>query len=106
MGRSILAIALGFVTVVILSLGADAALRGLGVFPAEPSAMSGGLFALATLYRAVFTGLGGALTGLLTPPARISATSASWQAPASLPGWAALRPGLPRPASGRCGMRC
>ena len=67
MGRSILAIALGFVTVVILSLGADAALRGLGVFPAEPSAMSGGLFALATLYRAVFTGLGGALTGLLTP---------------------------------------
>ena len=63
MGRSILAIALGFVTVVVLSLGADVAMRGLGVFPAKPSAMSVGLFALATLYRAVFTVLGGALNG-------------------------------------------
>jgi len=67
MARSILAIALGFVTVVVLSLGADVAMRGLGVFPAKPSAMSVGLFALATLYRAVFTVLGGALNGLLTP---------------------------------------
>ena len=104
MGRSILAIALGFLTVVGLSLGADTAMRGLGVFPAEPSAMSGGLFALATLYRAVFTVLGGALTGLLTPrrdqrDVRILAGIGF------VAGLGALRRGLPRPALGRCGMR-
>ena len=66
-GRSILAVVAGFALVVALSLGADAAMRGLGVFPADPAAMTGGLFGLALLYRTVFTLLGGALTGLLTP---------------------------------------
>ena len=67
MGRSILAIAAGFAVVALLSLGADAAMRGPGVFPAQPAAMTGGMFGLALLYRAVFALLGGALTGLLTP---------------------------------------
>ena len=64
--RSVLAIVAGFVTVAVLSIGADAAMHGLGVFPADPARMSDGLFGLATLYRTVFTGLGGALTGLLS----------------------------------------
>ncbi len=64
--RSVLAIVAGFVTIAVLSIGADAAMHGLGVFPADPAGMSDGLFGLATLYRTVFTVLGGALTGLLS----------------------------------------
>ena len=66
MGRSVLAIVAGFVTVFILSVGADTAMQRFGVFPAEPATMSGGLFGLAILYRTVFTLLGGALTALIS----------------------------------------
>ena len=64
--RSVLAIVAGFVTIAVLSISADAAMHGLGVFPADRAAMSDGHFGLATLYRTVFTLLGGALTGLLS----------------------------------------
>jgi peptidoglycan/LPS O-acetylase OafA/YrhL len=66
MGRSILAVVAGFLLVVVLSVGTDKALEAAGVFPAMPADMGNGLFALATTYRAVFTVLGGILTGLLT----------------------------------------
>lgn len=66
MGRSILAIVAGFLTVFVLSIGADAVMRGLGLFQAAASVMAGGMFVLATVYRAVFAILGGVMTGLLT----------------------------------------
>ena len=69
MGRSVLAIVAGFVTVFVLSVGADTAMQRFGVFPSEPATMSGGLFGLAILYRTVFTLLGGALTALISPRA-------------------------------------
>ena len=41
-------------------------MHAAGVFPAKPSALSNGLFALAATYRALFTGLGGAITTALS----------------------------------------
>lgn len=59
--RRVLAVAAGFVTVALLSVGTDAILHGLGVFPPVSAAMSDPLFAVAAIYRAAFTVLGGAV---------------------------------------------
>jgi hypothetical protein len=58
----------GFLTVVVLSMGTDAALEHLGIFPP----VSDGLFvtwmlALALAYRTAYTVLGGYVTARLAP---------------------------------------
>ena len=52
--RRIGAVALGVVTIVVLSVGTDAAMRALGVFPPEDRPMPDALYILATLYRSVY----------------------------------------------------
>jgi len=64
--RRSLAIVAGFVSVAVLSVGADKVMQASAVFPANPAQMSAGLFTLAALYRAAFTCLGGAITTTLS----------------------------------------
>jgi hypothetical protein len=67
-GRSIAAIAAGFLTVVVLSLATDQALHVLSVYPPWGQPMhEPGLNALALAYRIVFTVLGGYVTARLSP---------------------------------------
>ena len=63
--RRSVAVVAGFVTVAVLSTGADAVMHAAGTFPPQPQDMTTGLFALAATYRAAFTVLGGAVTTLL-----------------------------------------
>ena len=69
--RSVRAIALGFVTVVALSLGTDELLHLLRVYPPWDQTMSGGLFGLATAYRIVYTVVGGYVTARFAPYAPV-----------------------------------
>jgi drug/metabolite transporter (DMT)-like permease len=66
-GRSIGAILAGFIAVVILSIGTDIALRGIGIFPRQEQIMSNGLFLLATVYRTVYGVIGSYITARLAP---------------------------------------
>jgi hypothetical protein len=68
LGRSILALSIGFVVVVVLSLGADEVLHVLEVYPpwGEPMYQPA-LNLLALSYRAVFTVVGGYLTARAAP---------------------------------------
>ncbi len=67
-GRSVGAIALGFVVTAALSLGTDQLLHVLGVYPPWGQPMfEPGLNALALAYRIVFTVLGCYLTARLAP---------------------------------------
>lgn len=66
MARSILAIALGFLAVVLLSTGTDALLHRLGVFPPPGKDMADGLFLLALAYRSLYTLFGGWLAARLS----------------------------------------
>ena len=66
-GRSILAVAVGFIVVVVLSIGSDEALRAAGIFPALGHPMSNPLFLLATVYRTLYGVLGGYVTARLAP---------------------------------------
>jgi len=65
-GRSILALLAGFVTVVVLSLGTDEALR-VGIFPSLGHSTSNTLFALAAAYRTVYNIAGSYLVARLAP---------------------------------------
>ena len=67
MGRSVAAVAAGFVTIVVTHTAADAILHATGVFPPAGQAMSDGLFVLATGYRFVWSVLGAYLTAGLAP---------------------------------------
>lgn len=67
MGRSIGAVLAGFLGVVILSTGTDAALHASGVFPPWGQPMSDALFLLATGYRTVFGVAGGYIAARLAP---------------------------------------
>jgi hypothetical protein len=67
LGRSLWALAAGFVVVVVLSLGTDVALHATGVFPPWGQPMGDGLFALATAYRTVYGIVGSYLTARLAP---------------------------------------
>lgn len=69
LGRSVLAVGVGFAATAILSLGTDAVLHASGVYPGWGQPMSDGRFALATAYRVVFTLLGGLLTARWAPHA-------------------------------------
>ena len=67
--RSIGAVLAGFVTVVVLSIGVDAILESLGVFPPqnEPGSYTAWMLLLATVYRCIATVAGGYVTARLAP---------------------------------------
>jgi hypothetical protein len=67
LGRSAGAVLAGFLTVVVLSTGVDAALHATEVFPPPDQRMSDALFWLATAYRCLFTVLGGYVSARLAP---------------------------------------
>lgn len=64
---SVAAVVAGLVVTALLSVGTDAAMHGIGVFPPSGVRMSDGLFVLAAVYRVVFTVLGGYVTASLAP---------------------------------------
>jgi hypothetical protein len=65
--RSIWAIVAGFLVVVGLSIGTDAALHAARIYPALGQRMSDGLFVLATAYRTIYGILGSYATARLAP---------------------------------------
>src|SRR2546426_12210822 len=69
--RSTGAVAAGFAAIVVLSLGTDQVLHMLRVYPPWGEPMAGGLFAVATAYRVVYTVLGGYVTARLAPHAPV-----------------------------------
>ena len=74
--RSIGAVLAGFLAVVFLSIGTDAALHATGVFPPWGQPMSDTLFVLATAYRTVYGVAGGYVAAWLAPNRPI--THAVW----------------------------
>ncbi len=66
-GRTILAIAGGFLAVVLLSVDTDLVLHLLKVFPALGQRMSDNLFVWATFYRTIYGILGSYITARLAP---------------------------------------
>ena len=84
--RSIGALFAGFVVVVVLSEGTDAVLRAAGLFPARALAMSDALFALAAVYRCIYSVIGCYLTARLAPdrPSQAPAAPTSWSLQASM----------------------
>ncbi len=70
MGRSVAAVFLGFLAVVVLSLGTDQALHMLHVYPPWGQPMyDTGLLLLATAYRTVYAVLGSYIAARLAPRA-------------------------------------
>lgn len=66
-GRTIGALVAGLVVGIVLSLGTDAILHVTGVFPPFGQAMSNGLFALATIYRVIYSVLASYVAARLAP---------------------------------------
>lgn len=66
-GRSVLAVLVGFLIVVILSIGTDMVLHTLKIFPALGQPMSDNLLALATIYRTIYGVLGSYVTARMAP---------------------------------------
>lgn len=66
--KSIGAVVAGFLTVVILSIGTDAVLEGIGFFPpaTKPEAYTFWLLFIALAYRTIYTVLGGFVTAKLS----------------------------------------
>lgn len=62
---SIAAVIAGFFATAALSIGTDALLHGIGIFP--EGRMPDALFVVPAVYRALFTVLGGYLTARLAP---------------------------------------
>ena len=70
LGRSIASIFLGFLAVVVLSLGTDQVLHVLNVYPPWGQPMhEPGLNILALAYRCIYTVIGGYITAQLAPHA-------------------------------------
>mgnify|MGYP003350829657 CR=1 FL=1 len=67
LARSLLSLFAGFVVVVVLSLGTDAAMHAAGIFPALGQVMNDSLFALALAYRNIYGIVGGYVTARLAP---------------------------------------
>lgn len=67
MGRSILALFVGFVSVVVLSLGTDLGLYAVGLWPSLGQPMSGRLLLFATVYRTIYSVLGAYIIARLAP---------------------------------------
>lgn len=66
-GRSAAAVAAGFFTTALLSLGTDAIMHAAGVFPPLGEKMADALFVWASAYRVIFTVIGGYVTAALAP---------------------------------------
>jgi hypothetical protein len=66
-GRSIGAVVAGIFVGIILSLGTDALLHVIGIFPQLGQTMSDRLFMLATAYRTVYSVIGSYLIARLAP---------------------------------------
>ena len=68
-GKSIWAVAAGFLTVVILSTGTDFVLESLGIFPpaSDPGLFITWMLLVALAYRCVYTVAGGYVTASLAP---------------------------------------
>lgn len=67
-GRRILAVIVGFIAVVILSVVTDMVLEGIGVFPPPTQGLfDTGLLLIATGYRSLYTLAGGYITARLAP---------------------------------------
>jgi surface polysaccharide O-acyltransferase-like enzyme len=65
--RTILAIAAGFLAVVLLSVGTDLVLHLLKIFPPLNQRMAENLFVWATFYRTIYGILGSYITARLAP---------------------------------------
>ncbi len=65
--KSIFAVIVGFLTVVVLSVGTDLILHRIGIMPNTPTLFATGPLLLATAYRTVYTVLGGFVTARLAP---------------------------------------
>ncbi len=67
--KSIGAIAAGFVTVVVLSMGTDYVLEALGIFPppSDQGLYVTWMLVLALIYRSVYAVAGGYVTAMLAP---------------------------------------
>jgi len=65
--KSVWAVAAGLIVIVILSSAMDAIMHVTGIFPPYGQAMSSGLFAWATVYRAAISIFGCYLTARLAP---------------------------------------
>lgn len=61
------AVIAGFAVTAVASIATDAVMHGVGIFPNPPQMMSDSLFALAAVYRALFTIAGGYVTARLAP---------------------------------------
>lgn len=66
-GRSLLAVAGGFIVVAVLSTGADQVCRAAGLYPSAGRPMSDALWMLAWGYRLLFQAIGGGLTARWAP---------------------------------------
>jgi hypothetical protein len=66
-GRSILAMVVGALVGILLSVGTDAVCHAIGVFPPPGQPMSDGLFLLATIYRTIYSILGSYIVASLAP---------------------------------------
>jgi len=65
--RSVGAVAAGLLAIIVLSIGTDAILRLVGVFPSDGTAMGQTCYALATGHRLVWSIAGCALAARLAP---------------------------------------
>jgi hypothetical protein len=65
--RSIGAVFAGMIVVFVLSMGTDAVLRAVGIFPPGSQRMSDGQFVIATVYRIVYTIIGAYITATVAP---------------------------------------
>jgi hypothetical protein len=66
-GRSTLAILAGSILVVILSIATDLLMHSIGLRPQLGQAMSDRILAVATIYRSVYSILGGYIAARLAP---------------------------------------
>ena len=71
LARSIGAVFVGMLVVFVLSLGTDAVLRAVHIFPPYSQRMSDSLFTVATIYRVIYGILGGYIAATLAPNRRM-----------------------------------
>lgn len=65
--KRVLAVIAGAVVSILLSVGTDAVMQKMRIFPVSGRAMSDGLFALALAYRTVYGVLGAYITAMIAP---------------------------------------
>ena len=65
--KSIGAVIAGFLTIAVLSIGTDAVLTGIGLFPPKPESYTSWILFIALVYRTIFAVLGGFVIGKLAP---------------------------------------